>query len=127
MTVCGHGKIARGFVESTIQSSFIIDMVKQKCVDLIIKQCLMDTVMEDCYYITKDKRILEGKLLEIFTFYLELAGQLLLMPNGYERTEHVELAAGTGDESGRVLMQYQTGNMVLPPPPYESAQPPPQQ
>ena len=104
-------------------------MVKQKCVDLIIKQCLMDAVMEDCYYITKDERILEGKLLEIFTFYLELAGQLLPTPNSYERTEYVELAAGTGDESGRVLMRYQTGDLVLPPPPYEpvSVQLPPQQ
>ena len=85
--------------------------------------------MEDCYYITKDKRILEGKLLEIFTFYLEPVGQLLPMPNGYKRTEYIEPAAGTGDKSGRVLMRYQTGDMVLPPPPYEpvSVQPPPQQ
>ena len=85
--------------------------------------------MEDCYYIMKDKKIQEGKLLEVFTFYLELAGQLIPALSGYKRTEYIEPAVGTGDESGRVLMRYQTGDMVLPPPPYEpvSAQLPPQQ
>ena len=56
LSICPSAVLCQLFPGHTAAACWVVDLVKQKFIDLIKKQCLVNAVMEDCLVITWDKK-----------------------------------------------------------------------
>ena len=97
----------------------MIDLIKQKFIDLIKKQCLVDAVMEDCLAMTWDEKNDRLYSYDLFTFYLVPTGELRPPWRDYTRAFIIGPIVTRGEENGIIPIHQPIDGLILPPPPYE--------
>ena len=102
-----------------VKTSLLIDLIKQKIIDLIKKQCLNSAEMTDCLAITWDEKNDCMHTYDLFTFYLTPTGILQPPGRGYNRAYIIGPSFSRGDENGIIPIHQPIDGHILPPPPYE--------
>ena len=116
---CHRGHVAQCLIKTSVRTCLVIDLIKQKFVDLIKKQCLINAAMEDCLAITWDEKNDCMYSYDLFTFYLVLTSDLQPLWRDYRWAYIIGPSMARGDEDRIIPIHQPIDGQLLPPPPYE--------
>src|SRR5580693_3874962 len=114
---CIMGKCMRVIISIVGQNNYMIDYIKQRCIDFLIKQCQPNASIGEVTIITRDECRTENVTHEAIGLYFK--DRVVFAPErGYGRIELITPPLVTG-EGGRELEMYNIEGLVDPPPSYE--------